>query len=71
CTANAATMQERLQLPEMICRRLQALIDYILPSAAAGDETFAEHVARGDAWLYLSDMHYVRSHRNRLLKALC
>ncbi|MGX9993467.1 phosphotransferase enzyme family protein (plasmid) [Rhizobium sp. Z1P35] len=71
CTAYGATMQERLQLPEMICRRLQALVDYILPSAAAGDETFVEHVARGDARLYLSDMQYVRSHRDRLLKALC
>ncbi|MBY5609572.1 aminoglycoside phosphotransferase family protein [Rhizobium leguminosarum] len=71
CTAYGATMEDRLQLPEMICRRLQALVDFMLASASAGDETFVEHVVAGDARLYLSDMDYVRSNRDRLLKALC
>nr|WP_210259061.1 MULTISPECIES: phosphotransferase [unclassified Rhizobium] len=71
CTAYGATKEERLQLPEMICWRLQALVDFMLASAAAGDETFVEDVVAGDARLYLSDMDYVRSHRDRLLKALC
>ncbi|MBY5835348.1 aminoglycoside phosphotransferase family protein (plasmid) [Rhizobium leguminosarum] len=71
CTAYGATMEDRLQLPEMICRRLQALVDFMLARAAAGDETFMEDVVAGDARLYLSDMDYVRSNRDRLLKALC
>ncbi|MBY3035024.1 aminoglycoside phosphotransferase family protein [Rhizobium laguerreae] len=71
CTAYGATMEDRLQLPEMICRRLQALVDFMLAGAAAGDETFMEDVVAGDAPLYLSDMDYVRSNRDRLLKALC
>ncbi|MBY5655145.1 aminoglycoside phosphotransferase family protein [Rhizobium leguminosarum] len=71
CTAYGATMEDRLQLPEMICRRLQALVDFMLASASAGDETFVEDVVAGDARLYLSDMDYVRSNRDRLLKALC
>jgi hypothetical protein len=71
CTAYGATMEDRLQLPEMICRRLQALVDFMLASAAAGDETFVVDVVAGDAQLYLSDIGYIRRHRNRLLKALC
>ncbi|NKK69582.1 phosphotransferase [Rhizobium leguminosarum bv. viciae] len=71
CTAYGATVEERLQLPEMICRRLEALVDFMLASASAGEATFAEDVATGDARLYLSDTDYVQSHRDRLLKALC
>ncbi|PDS78513.1 aminoglycoside phosphotransferase family protein [Rhizobium sp. L43] len=71
CSAYGATVEERRQLPEMICRRLQALVDFMLASAAAGDETFAEDVATGDARLYLNDISYVGIHRDRLLEALC
>ncbi|AHF87215.1 transposase (plasmid) [Rhizobium leguminosarum bv. trifolii WSM1689] len=71
CTAYGATMEDRLHLPQMICQRLQALVDFMLAGAAAGDETFVEDVVAGDARRYLSDMDYVRSHRDRLLKALC
>jgi aminoglycoside phosphotransferase (APT) family kinase protein len=71
CTAYGATMEDRLQLPEMICRRLQALVDFMLASAAAGDATFTEDVNAGDALLNLRDIDYVRRHRDRLLKTLC
>jgi hypothetical protein len=64
-------VDERLQLPEMICRRLQALVDFMLANASAGEATCAEDVATGDARLYLSDIDYIRSHRDRLLEALC
>ncbi len=70
CTAYGATIEERLRLPETICTRLQALVDFMLTSAADGDETFAEDVDAGDARLYLSDIDYIGRHRDRLLKAL-
>ncbi|PDT14029.1 transposase [Rhizobium sp. J15] len=70
CTAYGATVEERQQLPEMIRRRLQALVDFMLANAAAGDETFVEDVATGDASLYLNDIQYIGTHRDRLLKAL-
>ncbi|PCK80491.1 phosphotransferase enzyme family protein [Rhizobium sophoriradicis] len=70
CTAYGATAEERRRLPEMICRRLQALVDFMLASAAAGDEAFAEDVSAGDARLYLNDIGYVGMNRDRLLKAL-
>jgi hypothetical protein len=54
----------------MVCSRLQALADFMLARAAAGDETFAEDVDAGDVRLYLNDIGYVGIHRNRLLKAL-
>ncbi|EGE57766.1 putative aminoglycoside phosphotransferase protein (antibiotic resistance protein) [Rhizobium etli CNPAF512] len=70
CTAYGATAEERRELPEMICRRLRALADFMLASAAAGDETFAEDIDNGDARLYLGDIDYISSHRERLLEAL-
>lgn len=70
CSAYGATVEERRRLPKMICRRLQALVDFMLASAAAGDETFAEDVSAGDARLYLNDIGYVGMHRDRLWKAL-
>ena len=70
CTAYGATAEDRLQLPETICRRLQALVDFMLASAAAGDETFTEDVDAGDARLYLGDITYIGRHRDRLLDAL-
>ncbi|MBB2750654.1 UNVERIFIED_ORG: hypothetical protein GGI57_001330 [Rhizobium aethiopicum] len=70
CTAYGTTAEERSQLPEMIRRRLQALVNFMLASASAGDQTFAEDVAAGDARLYLGDIDYIDQHRDRLLKAL-
>ncbi|ARM92387.1 aminoglycoside phosphotransferase protein (plasmid) [Rhizobium sp. CIAT894] len=70
CTAYGTTAEERRQLPEMICRRLQALVDFMQARASAGDETFVEDVAAGDAQLYLSDIGYIQKYRDRLLKAL-
>ncbi|MBX4926677.1 phosphotransferase enzyme family protein [Rhizobium binae] len=71
CTAYGATSEERQALPETICRRLQALVDFMLARAAAGDDTFVEDVASGDAKLYLNDIAYLRRHRARLLQMLC
>ncbi|PDT02815.1 transposase [Rhizobium chutanense] len=71
CATYGATVEERRRLPEMICRRLQALVDFMLARAAAGDQTFADDVAEGDVRLYLSDIDYIRQHRDPVLKALC
>ncbi|WP_049731129.1 phosphotransferase enzyme family protein [Rhizobium ecuadorense] len=70
CTAYGTTAEERRQLPEMICRRLRALVNFMLASASAGDQTFAEDVAAGDARLYLGDINYIDLHRDQLLKTL-
>ncbi|WP_037079787.1 aminoglycoside phosphotransferase family protein [Rhizobium sp. CCGE 510] len=70
CKAYGTTAEERRQLPETICRRLQALVDFMQTRASAGDKTFVEDVAAGDARLYLSDIDYISNHRDRLLRAL-
>ena len=70
CTAYGATAGERQQLPETICRRLQALVNFMQARAAVGDETFVVHVAAGDARLYLGDIDYIDQHREQLMKAL-
>ncbi|MBX5166300.1 MULTISPECIES: phosphotransferase enzyme family protein [unclassified Rhizobium] len=70
CMAYGTTAEERRQLPETICRRLQALVNFMQTRASAGDETFVEDVAAGDDRLYLNDIDYISKHRDRLLRAL-
>ncbi|EJC83556.1 phosphotransferase family protein [Rhizobium leguminosarum bv. trifolii WSM2297] len=70
CAAYGTTAIERQQLPEMICRRLQALVNFMQAKASVGDENFMEDVAAGDARLYLGDIDYISQHRDQLLKAL-
>jgi hypothetical protein len=70
CMAYGTTAEERRQLPETICRRLQALVIFMQTRASAGDGTFVEDVAAGDARLYLNDIDYISKHRDQLLRAL-
>lgn len=70
CEAYGATMEEKLQLPDMICKRLQALANFMHASAEAGDGTFVEDVDAGDAALYLRDIDWIQRHSGRLLIAL-
>jgi aminoglycoside phosphotransferase (APT) family kinase protein len=70
CMAYGMTAEERHQLPETICRRLQALVNFMQTRASAEDGTFMEDVAAGHARLYLSDIDYISTHRDQLLRAL-
>nr|WP_245355662.1 aminoglycoside phosphotransferase family protein [Rhizobium leguminosarum] len=70
CMAYSTTAEERRQLPETICSRLQALVNFMQTRASAGDETFVEDVAAGDGRLYLSDIDYISKHRDQLQRAL-
>jgi hypothetical protein len=70
CTAYGASTDERQQLPEMMCRRLQALVDFMLASATAGDQTLVEDVDAGEVQLYLRDIDYLQHHRQQLRMAL-
>jgi aminoglycoside phosphotransferase (APT) family kinase protein len=70
CMAYRMTAEERHQLPETICRRLQALVNFLQTRASAEDGTFMEDVAAGHARLYLSDIDYISTHRDQLLRAL-
>jgi Ser/Thr protein kinase RdoA (MazF antagonist) len=70
CEAYDATLQEKLQLPDLICRRLRALVDFMISRAEAEDPTFLEDVEAGESAVYLRDIDHVRKHQDQLLLAL-
>lgn len=47
--------------------RLQALVDFMLTRAAAGDAAFANHIDAGHADLYRADMMHLIEHRRALI----
>ncbi len=70
CDAYGAADTDRRQLPDMIVRRLRALLDFMRARADAGDATFIEDIDAGDSGIYLRDLDYIRQHRDHLLRAL-
>lgn len=70
CDAYGADAAERRELPAMIGRRLQALVDFMHARAQAGDSAFAEAIARGDSDIYVNDLDYLDRIGDRLRLAL-
>ncbi len=70
CDAYGADAAERRELPAMIGRRLQALVDFMHARAQAGDPAFAEAIARGDSDIYVNDLDYIARIGDRLRLAL-
>lgn len=70
CDAYGATHDERLQLPEVICRRLTALVNFVHASAEAGDEIFVQNVEAGHTDVYLRDIVHIQRQADRLISAL-
>lgn len=54
------TRAERAAAMAAVAPRLQALVDFMRTAAAAGDETFARHIAEGHADLYLADIDHAQ-----------
>ena len=70
CDAYGADEDQRRQLPEVIGRRLQALVDFMLAEAARGNATFAEDVDGGESDIYIRDLDYISRVGDRLRLAL-
>ncbi len=70
CDSYGADDEDRRQLPDMIMRRLRALLDFMRARAAAGDATFLEDINAGDSAIYIRDLDYIRQSRDQLLLAL-
>lgn len=70
CDAYGADSAQRRELPAMIARRLEALLDLMHARAGAGDAAFAEAIARGDSDIYVNDLHYLDRIGERLRLAL-
>ncbi len=60
----------REALPELVCERLQGLVDLMHARADAGDEKFAKDIADGHADLYLRDLAYVRANAETIREGL-
>lgn len=63
--AYGASHELRTGAVEALGPRLHALVAFMRASAAAGDESFARHIAEGHADLYLRDIAYIESQRRR------
>ncbi len=70
CEAYGATPEDKRRLPNMICLRLQALVDFMTSRAEAGDAAFAEDIAAGEQAVYLRDIDHIRKYQDQLLSAL-
>lgn len=70
CEAYGATREDKRRLSDMICLRLQALVDFMILRAEAGDATFIEDIAAGEHAFYLRDIDHIRRYQNQLLLAL-
>jgi hypothetical protein len=56
------------ELLDVLVARLAALCAFMHERAAAGEASFARHIAEGDARIYHRDAQYVGEHRDALLK---
>ncbi len=70
CDAYGADDEARRQLPDMIARRLRALLDFMQARASAGDATFIEDISAGESDIYIRDLDYIRQNRDQLALAL-
>ncbi|WP_073052562.1 phosphotransferase [Kaistia soli] len=70
CDAYGADENDRRQLPDMIVRRLRALLDFMHARANAGDATFVEDINVGDSDIYIRDLDYIRQRSDRLISVL-
>ena len=70
CDAYGLKRDARVEVADVVVRRVAALRDLLVEGAADGDEASVKHLAEGDAALYEDDVAYVLSIRATLEAAL-
>jgi Ser/Thr protein kinase RdoA (MazF antagonist) len=68
--AYGADLTERARAVDGMPRRLEALVEFMSSAAAAGDENYARHIESGHRDLYVRDIAYMRSERERWCAAV-
>ncbi|GAA1077025.1 phosphotransferase enzyme family protein [Nocardiopsis composta] len=70
CDAYGLPAEDRRHLPELVCERLQGLVDLMLTRAAEGDEKFSKDIEDGYADLYRRDIDHVRANAGAIREGL-
>lgn len=70
CDAYELDTAGRLQLVDMMVRRLQYLVDFMRSSADAGNEDMQRCLAEGHMQSYLQDIDYLQEHRDVIHRVL-
>ena len=68
--AYGATKEQREALPDMMVKRLTALVQYITKQAEGGDEDFAKNIEDGHVKVYLDDIRYITEIREQILRGV-
>lgn len=71
CDAYELDTAGRLQLVDMMVRRLQYLVDFMRSSADAGNEDMQRCIAEGHVHSYLEDINYLIDRKQVITTALC
>lgn len=70
CDAYGLSHADRNCLISILCRRLEALIAFMLAKVAEGDSAFIRHVEEGPIRIYETDLAYLRSNKDALTTGL-
>ena len=63
CTHYGLPSEKRHHLPQIMIERLHTLVSFMQSKAAAGDETFKQHLTDGHHQLYLTDITYIEQNQ--------
>ncbi|MBR6366668.1 MAG: phosphotransferase [Lachnospiraceae bacterium] len=64
--AYGATEEQREALPDMMVKRLTALVNYMTAQAGDGNEDFAKNVEDGHVKVYLDDIRYIIENKEQM-----
>ncbi|RKF18769.1 phosphotransferase [Alginatibacterium sediminis] len=70
CDNYGLNAKQRRRLPSLMAKRLQALVNFMLKQASAGESCFIENVEHGHHLGYLADIDYINAHADELIDGL-
>lgn len=68
--AYGTSLQERVELPDMMVKRLESLLVYMTAQAKDGNEDFEKNLEDGHGKLYKQDVQYIKENKRTLIQAL-
>jgi thiamine kinase-like enzyme len=63
CDAYGLAKDQRQSLGEMIVKRLEVLVDFMITQAQQGHEGYQSNLEAGHHFLYLADLEYIKDHK--------
>lgn len=70
CDSYALSLEERINLPELIIERLHSLIDFMFDRAGCGDQNFKDNIINKHHIAYKQDADYIDLNKEQIKKSL-